>query len=189
MRKSREEALETRKRIVDSAASRFRENGIDQTALVDFMNDAGLTQGGFYKHFQSKDQLVSEALERSFEQSFAEMAASIRGRNSTDTLAALVNEYLSPKHRDRVGEGCPLSSLGTELRRSSEETSAITTDRLKKVITLITEQIKGVPPEEAKRQAHGILAAMVSGLILSRLTNSANLSSAILRDTRSFILD
>src|SRR5215469_1781589 len=105
MRKSREEAAETRKRIVQAAARQFREKGISATGLADLMKAAGLTRGGFYKHFASKDQLVVEATAAAVDSLLKEMAA-----HSTFTSALAA--YLSAGHRDNPASGCPLAALG-----------------------------------------------------------------------------
>src|SRR5215467_14433038 len=100
MRKSKEEAAETRARIIRKASKEFNQHGIAGTGLADVMKSAGLTHGGFYKHFQSKDELV--AGERA--------------------IAEFINEYLSPDHRDDFDNACPLPALGAELSRASGKT-------------------------------------------------------------------
>src|SRR5262245_55975207 len=115
MRKSRAEAAETRRRIVRAAARRFREQGIAATGLADLMEAAGLTHGGFYKHFSSKDQLVAEATAEALGTLLEEMAA-------LPTVGAAVAAYLSPRHRDNPASGCPLAALGGELARSDKKT-------------------------------------------------------------------
>jgi TetR/AcrR family transcriptional regulator, transcriptional repressor for nem operon len=188
MRKSRAEATVTRERIVDAAARKFRQNGLAETGLNDLMQAAGLTHGGFYKHFESKNQLVGEAVRRSFEQTFAAMESSAEGKTPEASLSTLVTKYLSTSHRDRIGEACPLSSLGTELRRADKHTGDPATECLKAVISLVAEQITDVSPDEAKKRAQAIVAAMVGGVVLSRIANNAHLSEMILRETRKLIL-
>src|SRR5277367_6675075 len=115
MRKSREEAAQTRKRIVTAASSEFRKNGIVATGLNDLMKAAGLTHGGFYKHFESKDQLVAEACALAVDALIERLTAA--GRSA----AAM---YLSMEHKDNPAEGCPISAIGSELGRSDEKTRA-----------------------------------------------------------------
>src|ERR1700675_5069720 len=108
MRKWREEAAKTRKRIVTAAAGQFRKNGIVATGLADLMTAAGLTHGGFYKHFESKDQLVAEAC--------AEAVEVLMGRLTAAASAgpgAAVAAYLSTVHRDNPEAGCPLAAIGS----------------------------------------------------------------------------
>src|SRR5215470_18188474 len=92
MRKSREEAAATRERIVDAAAREFRQNGIAETGLDDLMQAAGLTHGGFYKHFESKNQVVGEAVKRSFDQTLAGMQSSAEGKTPEAALSTLVTK-------------------------------------------------------------------------------------------------
>src|ERR1700719_2129407 len=107
MGKSREEAAETRKRIVQAAARQFREKEIAATGLAELMKAAGLTHGGFYKHFASKDQLVAEATAAAVDPLLKEIAAH-------PTFKSAVAAYLSPRHRDNPASGCPLAALGDE---------------------------------------------------------------------------
>src|SRR5260370_42416523 len=95
MRRSREEAAATRQRIVDTASHEFRENGIAETGLSELMGAAGLTQGGFYKHFDSKDQLVGEAIEPSFDQIIGELSASLKVKPPVAAFTALAHDYFS----------------------------------------------------------------------------------------------
>src|SRR6516164_5547214 len=114
MRKSRDEAAKTRRRIVEAASREFRKNGIVATGLNDLMKAAGLTHGGFYKHFESKDQLVAEA-------TTAALDALLEGMAAHPTLNAAVAAYLSTRHRDNPASGCPLAGIGSELARSDRE--------------------------------------------------------------------
>ena len=117
MRKSRQEAAETRKRIVRAAAREFRERGIVATGLADLMKAAGLTHGGFYKHFASKDQLVAEATVVAMDSVLEKLAAQ-------PTVNSAVAGYLSTRHRDKPASGCPLAALGGELARSDMKARA-----------------------------------------------------------------
>src|SRR5260370_38961457 len=168
MRKSREEAAATRERIVDAAAREFRQNGIAETGLNDLMQAAGLTHGGFYKHFESKDQVVREAVRRSFEQTLANMESSAEGKTPEAALSTLVTKYLSANHRDCVGEACPLSSLGTDLRRADKHTSDTASDGLKAVYALSAKDLTYDPPDGAKNRAHSIAGAMHRRILLLR---------------------
>src|ERR1700682_3192748 len=110
MRRSKQEAAETRQRIVKAAAAKFRQNGIGGTGLSDLMAAAGLTHGGFYRHFDSKDQLVAEACAAGMEAEMGGAAACPDfGKGGLKELAA---SYLSAAHRDNPSEGCLLAGLG-----------------------------------------------------------------------------
>src|ERR1700678_1214215 len=114
MRQSKEEAALTRKRIVTTAAAECRKNGIVATGLNDLMKAAGLTHGGFYKHFASKDQLVAEATTTALDALLEEMSAH-------PTIDAAVAAYLSTRHRDNAATGCPLAAIGGEISRSDRK--------------------------------------------------------------------
>src|SRR5260370_37529121 len=120
MRRSREAAAETRKRIVRAAARKFREQGIVATGLADLMKPAGLPHGGFYKHFASKDQLVAEP-------TAAALDTVLEGMAAPPTTSAAVAAYLSARHRDNPASGCPLAALGGELARSDKKARAAAT--------------------------------------------------------------
>src|SRR5258708_7675930 len=127
MRKSREEAAQTRKHIVRAAARQFREKGIAATGLAELMKAAGLTHGGFYKHFASKDRLVAEATAAAVDSLLKEMAAH-------PTFKSAVAAYLSTRHRDNPASGCPLAALGDELARSGKEARAAATAGVTKLV-------------------------------------------------------
>ena len=120
MRKSREEAAATRERIVDAAAREFRQNGIAETGLNDLMRAAGLTHGGFYKHFESKDQVVDEAIKRSFEQTLGDMESSTEGKTPKAALSTLITKYLSTNHRELRRRGLPFVLPGYRLAPSGQ---------------------------------------------------------------------
>src|SRR2546421_221637 len=113
MRKSREEAAQTRQRIVNTAAAEIRKNGIVASGLNELMAAAGLTRGGFYKHFESKSQLVAEAFAQAARQVTVQRFATAASRGKSPAA-----EYLSAAHRDHPDFGCPLAAIGAELGRS-----------------------------------------------------------------------
>jgi len=184
MRKSKEEAAETRARIIRKASKEFNQHGIASTGLADVMKSAGLTHGGFYKHFQSKDELVAEAFERSLEKSFQAMERAI-GEGS---VADLINEYLSPVHRDEFDNACPLPALGTELWREGGKARQKASLGVARFVSLVEKHLKGLPAEKRKSRAHAIVAALVGSMMLSRIVTDPKLSDRLLRDTRDFML-
>jgi len=184
MRKSRQEAAETRERIVTVAAREFNEGGIESTGLADIMTAAGLTHGGFYKHFSSKDRLVAEAVERALEKSLLSMEGPKGGRS----LEGIAADYLSKDHRDDFDSACPLSSLGTELRFADNGTRQVASEGIERFISVIEARFPGLPPKEAKAKAHAIVSAMVGAMMLSRIVTDPKLSDRLLRDTKDFVL-
>ena len=184
MRKSKEEAAETRARIIRKASKEFNQHGIAGTGLADVMKSAGLTHGGFYKHFQSKDELVAEALERSLEKSFQAMEHVA----DEGAIAEVVNEYLSSVHRDDFDNACPLPALGTELWRAGGKTRQKASEGVLRFVSLVEKHLKGLPAKDRKARAHAIVAALVGSMMLSRIVTDSKLSDRFLRDTRDFVL-
>ena len=170
MRKSREEAAQTRKRIVEAASCEFRKNGIVATGLNDLMKAAGLTHGGFYKHFESKDQLVAEACAEAVEAMMGVMAAQ-------PTMNAAVAAYLSARHRDNPASGCPLSAIGTELARSDKKTREAATDGFERLVDVLAG--KSDTPD-ARRRALVAVSTMIGALTMARVVADPKLSAEIL---------
>jgi TetR/AcrR family transcriptional repressor of nem operon len=184
MRKSKLEAAETRRRIVKTAAAEFRRKGIRSTGLSDVMATAGLTHGGFYRHFESKDQLVAEACVAAM-QSLDETAQACTGRSAgKKALEAMLTSYLSTDHRDNVADGCPFAGLGSELARSDDKTRAAATTGFLKVVDALARQYRQTNPKGAKARALVAASAMVGAVTMSRVVTDPKLSAAILRSAK-----
>src|ERR1700758_4758395 len=119
MKVSREKSAESRKRILEAAATLFREKGFDGICLADIMKAAGLTHGGFYGHFDSKEDLEAQALSVAMAQSLANWSQAVDSA-AARPLAALAAQYLTPYYRDNRGEGCPIAALGCDAAREGE---------------------------------------------------------------------
>jgi TetR/AcrR family transcriptional regulator, transcriptional repressor for nem operon len=182
MRKSKQEAAETRRRIVSVAAREFNKSGIDRTGVADVMTAAGLTVGGFYKHFSSKDQLVAEALGGALQKSLD----SVETKRGGD-LEAIAAGYLSRQHRDSLESSCPLPSVGSELRLAENDARQAISKGVERFISIIQACFPDLPPKEAKPKAHAILSAMVGAMVLSRIVTEPKLSDRLLRDTKEFV--
>ena len=180
LRKSREEAAQTRKRIVTAAAGEFRKHGIVATGLNDLMKAAGLTHGGFYKHFESKDQLVAEACAEAVEALIERVSAAGSGAAAT---------YLSTRHRDNPADGCPLSAIGSELGRSDEKTRAVATDGFLKLVEIMAGQFGKIPPGAARRRALVAVSTMIGALTMSRIVTDPELSAEILKEAEKSLAD
>ena len=175
MRKSKEEAAQTRKRIVTAAAGEFRKNGIVATGLADLMKAAGLTHGGFYKHFESKDHLVREACQEAVQTAICEWLATAVSKGSGAAAA-----YLSTDHRDDPAAGCPLSAIGSELARSDEKTRAVATDGFLRLVEIMAGQFGKIPPAVSRRRALVAVSTMIGALTMSRIVTDPELSEEIL---------
>jgi TetR/AcrR family transcriptional repressor of nem operon len=177
MRKSREEAAQTRKRIVTAASEEFRKNGIVATGLTELMRAAGLTHGGFYKHFESKDQLVAEACADAVETAICARLAAAASQGAGAAAA-----YLSTGHRDDPATGCPLSAIGSELARNDEKTRAAATAGFLKLVEIMSGQFGKLPPATARRRALVAVATMIGALTMSRIVTDPKLSAEILKE-------
>ena len=123
---SRANKRQHHEQIVGVAASRFREDGIDRVGVADLMHDAGLTHGGFYRHFESRDELVAEAVERALHDGGQAMAAV--AESPTDPLAAVIDAYLSTTHRDNLASSCAVTTLAADVARSNPRARAAYTE-------------------------------------------------------------
>ena len=188
MRKSKQEAAVTRQRIIKAAAAAFRKNGIAGTGLSDLMAAAGLTHGGFYRHFDSKDQVVAEACIAAAESLIDQLAASASGKSPQRGLKTIVETYLSAAHRDQPADGCPLAALGSEIARGDERTRAAATQGFLKFVEIIASQFGKTRPDLARRRALVAAATMIGALTMSRIVTNSELSAAILRQTERHLI-
>ena len=184
MRVSKQEAARTRERIIAAAAAEFRRKGLAGAGLSDLMAAAGLTHGGFYRHFESKDELIAEACAAAIDSVATMYAAPNSGRNGLEAAAA---RYLSKDHRDGQSKGCPFASLGSELARADEETRAVATKGLLKVVDTLARHFMGMRPDVAKRQALVALSTMVGALTLSRMMTQTELADLLLQDAAKHV--
>ena len=182
MRKSKQEAAVTRQHIIKAAAEEFRKNGIAGTGLSDLMAAAGLTHGGFYRHFDSKDQIVAEACTAAAESLVEQLAASASKKSPQRGLKTIVESYLSAAHRDEPADGCPLAALGSEMARGDERTRAAATQALLKLVEVIASQFGKTRPDVARRRALAAAATMIGALTMSRMVTDSALSAGILQE-------
>jgi TetR/AcrR family transcriptional repressor of nem operon len=178
VRKSREEAAQTRRRIVQAATREFRKNGIAATGLNDLMKAAGLTHGGFYKHFASKDQLVAEA-------TTAALDALLEGMAAHPTINAAVAAYLSTRHRDDPASGCPLAAIGSELSRMAKKTREAATEGFKRLVEVLAGKSE---TQDARRLALVAVATMIGAVTMSRVVTDPGLSAEILREAEKSLV-
>ncbi|HVJ56168.1 MAG TPA: TetR/AcrR family transcriptional regulator [Aliidongia sp.] len=187
MKRSKVETAETRRRIVKSAAAEFRRNGIHATGLSEVMAAAGLTQGGFYRHFGSKAQLVAEACAEGMEWVTQLTEATACPDAGKDGLGTIVESFLALEHRDNLLGGCPLVGLGSELARADDDARAAAMDGFLKLVDLIAKQIPKAKPETARARAIFALSAMIGAVTMSRIVTDAELSTCILEQARKHL--
>ena len=183
----RQHKTETRARIVAAAAAAMREHGPDGISVAEVMKLAGLTHGGFYAHFGSKDELLTDAFERANEESMAPLAKSASGSSDVDQLRAVIDAYLSPWHLAHVDLGCPVAAIAPEVARSGGRLQRHMSRAIHARIDWLRTLLSGRAKSEARSDdAVGALAAMVGGLVLARALGG-NDGRNVLAATRRFL--
>jgi TetR/AcrR family transcriptional regulator, transcriptional repressor for nem operon len=177
---SRAEKAKTHKRIVRIASKRFREKGLAGFGIAELMKEAGLTVGGFYKHFDSRDDLVAEAVSSAFGGWQRRVDAAGSGGPSV-SLAKLIDDYLNETHRDNPGTGCAFSALAAEIGRSDKRTRALTTEQVRNDIQLIAGLLPDNDPHVARSQAILTFSALVGAMSLAPAASDEALSREILK--------
>ena len=188
MRKSRVETAKTRERIVKAAGAEFAANGISDAALERVMAAAGLTRGGFYRHFASKDQLVFEACGKAVLSRVASVELLTSGKSDEQALSLLMDHYVSRAHRDQPRTGCPLAALGSELARRDKRTRRAVIAGFLQMSRLIASHLETVPVRKRAERSMAIVAAMVGAVTLARLAPDSGMSDAVLAATRADII-
>ncbi|PJI96093.1 TetR family transcriptional regulator [Acidovorax sp. 69] len=177
MKVSKAQAAENRQGILDAAARLYRERGLTGVGVADITRDAGLTHGGLYRHFASKDALVQEACARAFDWSIAPLD----GATPNTTVGERIQSYLSPQHRDSPGTGCPVAALAVDAGRAGGELSEVFAQGIERNIgrfaQLLADSSAGVGsaslPAQDRARAMQVLATLVGGLVLARATAAA----------------
>ena len=181
MRVSKEKAAENRERILNAAAALMREHGISGVGVDALSEAAGLTHGGLYSRFGSKDRLMAEALQQALDGN-ASVSAAARDFKS------YVNGYLSPRHRDTPGEGCALAALGAEIARSSPAARKSFTDGLRRLVEAVAQLMQRNSKAAKTDDALATLSTLVGALTLARAVDDPQLSDRILAAARRSLL-
>ncbi len=169
MRVTREKAAENRERIVAKAAQLFREKGFGAVGIDTIMQAVGMTHGGFYRHFQSKEDLAAEAVA-------LELAVGAERQQGYASLEAYVASYLSPSHRDDPGAGCVIAALAGDMAREGPDIRDCLTAQVPKNLDNLAKRIGGDDPAARREQAIATMAGMVGALVLARAVNDPALS-------------
>lgn len=188
MRYSKDHKSETRSRIVENAAVRLRELGAACIGVADLMRDAGLTHGGFYAHFKSREALIDEAFQHAMNGIAERWKERADAAPAGQELAAIVNGYLTTRHRDDIGGGCMLPALGHEVARGSAKTRKAFAAKLEEAIAMVASTQSHSVDHAARTQAAGIIATMVGSLLLARAAGKGDLSALILDAGRNAAL-
>lgn len=187
MKVSREQVALNRERIVETAARLFRQKGYDGIGVVDLMKSAGLTHGGFYGHFASKEDLLAEATAHAFKTSverWRERAAAAPNAPET-AMAGIGDSYLSVRHRDGPESGCSITSLGADIARLGPKVRQALTEGAKGQIAVLEQLVPGEDEAAKRRRALATYAAMVGAIVLARAVDDDALSLEILEAARA----
>jgi TetR/AcrR family transcriptional repressor of nem operon len=179
MKVSRQQVRQNRQRILEAAARLFRERGLDAVSVAEVMNAAGLTHGGFYGHFESKEALILEALAH-------KRSARWRQRADEGDTADYIDAYLSTQHRDDPGGGCPVAGLSSAGAQASADVRATLTRTIEREVDRFSTAGHGSAAQR-RRAAIAAYAAMVGAVVLSRIVDDKKLSQEILAATRKSI--
>src|SRR5690348_10313262 len=177
MRYGKDQKQATRQRILEAAGRRFKQQGIEGAGVAAVMSDAGLTNGAFYAHFESKEDLVANVLAdqlRAQRQSFDAQPSDRAG------LEAFIRSYLSPEHRDQSADGCPSAALLDEIARRPDATRQVFTNELMSVVDDIASRLDPTDAEAARTNALTIFGLMIGTLQLARALADRELSDQLL---------
>lgn len=183
MRVSRVQAEANKQRVIDEASRLFRAHGYDGIGLKDLMQAAGLTQGGFYKQFASKDDLAAQATARALAGSSARWIELVE-TNPQAPLRALVDFYLAPAHRDARDRGCPLAALGSDAPRHAAAVNAAFDSGIRSYLDVVGTALGEEGRQAPSADAMVTLSTMVGALMLARMTADGDLSDRILEAAR-----
>jgi TetR/AcrR family transcriptional regulator, transcriptional repressor for nem operon len=183
----------THARLVEAAAARFKERGIDGISLSDLMKELKLTHGGFYRHFDSRDELVAEALAlalaRSGESMRARLLDGAKGEGAKADLAGFVDFYLNEAHRDGRADGCAVAALAGDAPRKSAQVQAQFREQIELNIAALSEALPASSAAESREQALVMLSTLYGALTMARAVGDSALSREVLRTVRKRLMD
>ena len=173
----------THDRIVEAAARAIRRSGYNGTGVADIMKDVGLTHGGFYAHFASREAMLAEAADRAGSESVAMMERIAGSTPPNEVLTTMMRAYLSKAHLEGIENGCGVAALGSEMPRQAPEVRRAATRRIKEMIDLVARQSPDWGQPGAHERALVSVATMVGALVLARAVDDPKLSDALRKAT------
>ena len=184
MRVSREKAAENRQRVLEVAGQLFREKGFDGIGVADIMKGAGLTHGGFYGQFESKDDLAAESLAGVMDAAAGRWTKRAAG-SPDDPFGAIIGYYLSSRHLDTPGTGCPMAALSGEVSRQPEPVRHVFTEGFERLARILEPTIEGAKDDEdRRRRALAIMAQITGAVIVARALDDPALAEEVLQSVR-----
>lgn len=175
MRVAQEIVAQNHERILDTAAKLFRQQGIKQTSLSDVMSQSGMTHGGFYRHFKSKNHLVAAALQRCMDKTITDLSPKRNMLAGQELLNAFLEQYLCDRHLHNPHDGCAVVALSSEVFRSDNSIRDVYTDGIVRWIEVLSDLLDGDQPMQ-RRTAMQIITTLVGTMMVARAVNDAALS-------------
>jgi TetR/AcrR family transcriptional regulator, transcriptional repressor for nem operon len=169
----------THDRIVETAARAIRRSGYGGTGVAEIMKEAGLTHGGFYAHFESREGMLAEAADRAGADGMAALSRVAAEATPAKALDAMLRAYLSREHVEGAETGCAIAALGSEMPRQAPKVRRAATRRIKEMIDLVARQLPGWGRPEAHERALVTMATALGALILARAVDDPKLSDAV----------
>lgn len=188
MRVTRQQAIENRKRVLRLASRRFRERGLGGVGVADLMQEAGLTHGGFYKQFESKEDLAAEACAAAIAENLAGYQE-LAKQDPKNVLAHVISTAISDLHRNSPGEGCLLAAVGADISRANTPVRKKVTEGVRQIIDFISSLIPGRSRKHARRKAMTTYATVVGSLVVARAVDDPDFASEILTAARESLLE
>jgi len=180
---------QTRERILRAAARAIRKHGYEGVGVAEVMREAGLTHGGFYAHFESRDALLAAAVDQAGAESTENLSRAVAKAKPGEELMALVDTYLEDRHVTAAehGLGCAIAAAGSEVPRQQAEVRRAAARRIKELIGFVERQLPEWGKAAAHEKAMGVVASMVGALMLARAVDDPQLSKAIRKSARGLI--
>jgi TetR/AcrR family transcriptional repressor of nem operon len=188
MRYEPEHKTRTRDRIIRNAARKLRSEGLSGPGVASVMKASGLTVGGFYKHFRSKDELLAEAIAQGFSEVSDKVHAALQNVPPEDGWKEIVRWYLSPEHCNHPGAGCPVVTLAPEIARAKLSVRKRTADLMKELTDRWTEFMPGATPSERQRNFFVIFSAIAGAVAIARLLPEPADRQRVLNSVRDYLL-
>lgn len=170
---------QTHERIVEVASRAIRRGGFGGAGVADIMKEAGLTHGGFYAHFTSREALLAEAGGRACDESLALASQVAAAAPSGQSLSAIVDAYMSPQHIAAIDRGCPVSALGSELPRQALEVRRRVTAHIERMVDLIARQLPDRGDGRAREKAMSMVCALIGTTMVARAVDDPKFSAAL----------
>lgn len=183
MRRNKADTAASRRAIVGHAARMIRERGPDRVSVVDVMAAAGMTHGGFYSHFPSKEDLLAAAVERAFSEKLDHLDT-LEDKARTDAVVGYIDGYLTLDHAHNLGWGCPIAGLAPDAARMAESLGSVMAEGVERTLATFSEALEARFGDLARANAIEVLASMVGTLVLTRALGDAGVQAEVIETMR-----